>query len=142
MKRPRHKKAQQLPFTVAALRSVERRGLRRHGLRDLYYFLMTIPLSGLLGLLAAAFLVVNFLFAIIYYNIDGLGGIDHAGFGAAFFFSVQTYSTTGYGAVYPVSLAANIVSSLEIMMGVLNTALATGVLFARLSRPQARVMFS
>ena len=63
-------------------------------------------------------------------------------FGTAFFFSVQTLSTTGYGAVYPVSLAANIVSVFEMLMGLMGTALAPAILFARLSRPQARVMFS
>ena len=103
---------------------------------------MTVRLTALLGLLAAAFAVINFVFGVIYYFVGGLGGLHAGGFGAAFFFSVQTLSTTGYGAIFPVSTAADIISSIEIVMGVLSTALATGVLFARLSRPQARVLFS
>jgi inward rectifier potassium channel len=58
------------------------------------------------------------------------------------FFSVQTLSTTGYGVLYPKSRAANIIASIEIMAGLLGTALATGILFARLSRPRAHVLFS
>ena len=142
MKRSRPGRPKPLPLSAAALRSIERRGIARHGLRDLYHTLMTVRVSVLLALLAGSFIVINIVFAGIYFVIGGLGGIGHGGFGDAFFFSVQTLSTTGYGAVYPVSRAANIVSSFEILMGLLGTALATGVLFARLSRPQARVRFS
>jgi inward rectifier potassium channel len=131
-----------LPLSAAALRSIERRGVARHGLRDLFYVLMTIRLSMLVALLAGSFVFVNLIFAGIYCLTGGLGGLRHGLFGTAFFFSVQTLSTTGYGAVFPVSVAANIVSATEMLVGVMGTALATGVLFARLSRPQARVMFS
>jgi len=131
-----------LPLSAEAVRAAERRGLRRHGLRDLYFFLMTVRLAALLALLAGSFLVVNLAFAAVYFCIGGLGGLNHGSFGTAFFFSAQTLSTTGYGAVYPVSLAANLVSAVEMLVGLLGTALATGVLFARLSRPQARVRFS
>jgi inward rectifier potassium channel len=131
-----------LPLSAAALRAIERRGIAHYGLRDLFYVLMTIRLPVLLALLAGSFLVTNLVFAGIYCWIGGLGGIRHGTFGTAFFFSVQTLSTTGYGAVYPVSVAANIVSALEMLTGLMGTALATGILFARFSRPQARVMFS
>jgi inward rectifier potassium channel len=144
VRRPRRarQRPRPLPLSAASLRAIERRGIARHGLRDLFYMLMTIRLSVLLALLAGSFLVVNVIFAGIYCVIGGLGGLRHGLFGTAFFFSVQTLSTTGYGAVFPVSVAANIVSVAEMLMGLMGTALATGVLFARLSRPQARVLFS
>ena len=104
--------------------------------------MMTIRLSVLLALLAGAFLITNLIYAGIYCWVGGLGGLRHGMFGTAFFFSVQTLSTTGYGAVYPVSVAANIVSVFEMLTGLMGTALSTGILFARFSRPQARVMFS
>ena len=119
-----------LPLSAAALRSIERRGVARHGLRDLFYVLMTIRLSMLVALLAGSFVFVNLIFAGIYCLTGGLGGLRHGLFGTAFFFSVQTLSTTGYGAVFPVSVAANIVSATEMLVGVMGTALATGVLFA------------
>ena len=103
---------------------------------------MTVRLSGLLAWLAAAFLVTNVIFATIYMITGGLGGAGARGFAGAFFFSVQTLSTTGYGATYPVSSLANLVSVAEILLGLLGTALATGVLFARISRPRPRVLFS
>lgn len=96
-----------------------------------------------MAMLAASVVMINLGFGLIYWLIGGLGGAAATGgFGNAVFFSVQSFSTTGYGAVYPQSLGANIVASVEIITGLLMTALATGLLFARISRPQARVLFS
>lgn len=130
------------PFSAQALRAVERRGLSRRDWRDLYYALMTMPVSALLGLLAGIFALANLAFAVLYFETGGIAGARPGDFGDDVFFSVQTLSTTGYGAFYPKSLAANIIASFEILGGLLGTALATGMLFARLSRPQARVLFS
>jgi inward rectifier potassium channel len=124
------------------LRAIERRGLRRRGLGDLYHTLMTIDLTSLLAALAGTFLVINIFFAAVYFGVGGLAGVRAGTFFGAFFFSVQTLSTTGYGAIYPVTLTANFLAVAEMLLGLLSTALATGVLFARLSRPRARVMFS
>jgi len=139
--KPRRRTARPAPLSAEAVRAVERRGLRRHGLRDLYYDLMTMPLAGLLATLLGYFLTLNIIFALIYWRIGGLGG-GNGSFAQDFFYSVQTLSTTGYGVVYPQSGAANVVTSAEIMLGQLNVALSTGVLFARLSRPRPRVLFS
>lgn len=130
------------PFSAAALELIERRSIFRNGLRDFYFSLMKIPLPALLAFLATAFLAANLVFAGIYCLTGGLEGVGHPGFARALFFSIHTISTTGYGSVYPVSTAANIVGSVEIFFGMLGNALTTGVLFARLSRPRARVMFS
>ena len=142
MIRPRKSAKPGLTLSAAALRGIERRGIARYGLRDLYHAMMTVPLSALLAWLAGAFVLVNVVFAGIYFAIGGLAGSRAGQFAGAFFFSAQTLSTTGYGAIYPISLAANVVSNVEILVGLLGTALATGMLFARLSRPQARVLFS
>jgi inward rectifier potassium channel len=131
-----------LPLTASALRNIERRGISRRGVQDLYYNLMTMPLFGLLGVLAGYFLASVLLFAMLLCVTGGLGGATHGSFGDAFFFSVQTLSTTGYGTIYPVSLTANLIASAGMIMGQLNTAIAMGVLFARLSRPRPRVLFS
>ena len=130
------------PFSAEALRRIERRGLARGGLRDFYYAFMTLPVPALLGLFTATFTLVNLIFATLYFTTGGVAGIRPGNFGDDVFFSVQTISTTGYGAFYPKSLAANIIASFEILAGLLGTALATGMLFASLSRPRAHVLFS
>jgi inward rectifier potassium channel len=140
--RKRRRSARPAPFSADALRSIERRGLARGGLRDLYYVFMTLPVSALLGIFIAAFAIINMVFALVYLAAGGIAGARPGDFGDDVFFSVQTLSTTGYGTLYPRSLAANIVASFEIMTGLLGTALATGMLFARLSRPQAHILFS
>lgn len=131
-----------LPLSAAALRNIERRGVSRRGLQDIYYNLMTMPLPGLLAGLAGYFIANVTFFAVVLHFTGGLAGRTNGSFGDAFFFAVQTLSTTGYGTIYPVSLTANIIASAGMLVGQLNTALATGVLFARLSRPHPRVLFS
>lgn len=130
------------PFSAEALRRIERRGFARPGWRDLFHIFMTMRLSALLGVLAGTLIVINLGFGLIYWLIGGLARARHSGFGDDVFFSIQTFSTTGYGAIYPKSLAANIVASIEILSGVLASALATGLLLARITRPQGRILFS
>jgi inward rectifier potassium channel len=60
----------------------------------------------------------------------------------AFFFSVQTMATIGYGAMYPQTDYANLLVSIEALVGLLGVAMATGLTLARFSRPSARVLFS
>ena len=59
-----------------------------------------------------------------------------------FFFSSHTLSTVGYGSISPKSTAANVVATFEALAGVLGFAVATGLLFGRVSRPSARIGFS
>ena len=118
-------------------------GLPRDGWRDIYHILLTLPTLAFLGVMAAAFLAVNGVFALLY-MIDE-GGITNArpgNFQDAFFFSVQTLGTLGYGVMSPKSLTANLIATLETFVGLFNLAIATGLLFARISRPTARIMFS
>jgi inward rectifier potassium channel len=87
-------------------------------------------------------LVLNAAFAGLYVLVGGIEGGEPGSFADAFFFSVQTMSTVGYGQMHPVSRAANIVASVEAMLGMSGFALAAAVLFARVSRPTAHVLFS
>jgi inward rectifier potassium channel len=102
-----------------------------------------MPLGGFAALLAGAFLAVNALFALTYLACGN--GIDNArpgSFTDAFFFSVQTMATIGYGKLVPHGLAANSLVALEAALGLFGVALAAALLFARLTRPTAGVMFS
>ncbi|HUZ64542.1 MAG TPA: ion channel [Acetobacteraceae bacterium] len=130
-------------FSPAGLRAIERRGFRGAGWRDAYHLMMTMPLSGLLALLGGIYLASNLIFALVY--LAAGNGIAHARPGSladAFFFSVQTMATIGYGEMYPRTLAVNWIVTAEAVYGLLTTALSTGIVLNRLSRPSARVMFS
>src|ERR1700744_5204387 len=110
---------------------------------DFYHGILTTSWPGFVAQLAALFLVVNLAFAVLY--VIDRGGIANARPGSyadAFFFSVQTLGTLGYGQMAPHSLYANLLVTAESFTGILIIALFTGIIFARFSRPSARVLFS
>jgi inward rectifier potassium channel len=127
--------------------NVARRG-RRVVSHDSYHSLLSLNWQKFLLLLVFTYVVINTTFAILYVACgDGaLSGISQEGFlkhfSDAFFFSVQTFSTIGYGKITPESIPANLLVTIEALTGLLSVALATGLIFARFSRPTARVLFS
>lgn len=120
-----------------------RLGLTPTPLSDLHYQLMRGSWWLLMGALAVLYLAVNAIFAMLY-AIDPLGfsGVDSLAFRDAFSFSVQTFATIGYGSIAPKSVYANALVTIEALMGLMFTAIATGLVFAKFSRPRARVLFS
>jgi inward rectifier potassium channel len=118
-------------------------GLPRDGWRDAYHRLLTLPTPIFLAALAMAFLIVNAVFGGLYMlDPKGIANARPGHFWDYFFFSVQTLGTLGYGVMSPASLYANILVATEVFLGLLNLGVATGLLFARISRPTARIMFS
>jgi inward rectifier potassium channel len=122
---------------------VERLGATGKYFGDLYHFLLVASWSRLLALLAVLYVGSNCLFAIAYLLAgDSIqGGRPHS-FADAFFFSVQTMATIGYGNLLPRTLWANALVTFESLVGLLGLALLTGLIFAKFSRPTARVLFS
>ncbi len=122
-------------------------GVRRAGLRvpwwsDLYHRALTLPWWQFLGLGCAIYLGVNLIFALLYLGQPGaISGARPRSFLDAFFFSVQTIATIGYGQMSPATVYANVLVTIETMAGLVFLALSTGVVFARISRPTARVVF-
>ena len=128
--------------------NVTRTGLRFSSSINLYHSLLMMPWWRFLVILSASYLVINGVFATIYLlcgpkalNGPGSGALD-SDFLRAFFFSVQTFATIGYGQIGPVGLAANLIVTFESFAGLLALALATGMIFARFSRPTAKILFS
>ncbi len=113
-----------------------------------YHALITMRWTRFYAVLFSTYLVFNLLFAGAYYlcgpdALQGGTGLTEGGrYLDDFFFSVQTSSTIGYGRISPFGLSANILVSLEAMMGLLGFSLATSLFFARFSRPEARIIFS
>jgi inward rectifier potassium channel len=110
---------------------------------DAYHSMLTLRWWVFLLLFACVYLAGNVVFALLYLAQSGSILNAHPGSLAdAFFFSVQTMATIGYGAMSPATTYANSVMTAETVFGVTLLALGTGLLFARISRPTARVLFS
>jgi len=128
--------------------NVERRGLAFWKSFSPYHFMLTIPWWLFFGITAGGYLSANAVFGLAYLVCGpGALGSETAGmkehtFLRAFFFSVQTLSTIGYGQVVPIGVPANAIVTLEALCGLIGFAIVTGLLFARFSRPTAKMLFS
>lgn len=128
--------------------NVRREGLPFWQSLSLYHYLLTISWPRFLALVAAAFVATNALFAAVYVacGAHALTAFENDPvpfrFLKAFFFSVHTLATIGYGSIAPANVAANVVVSVEAFVGLLAFALVAGIVFARFSRPVAQLVFS
>ena len=113
-----------------------------------YHVLLTLSWRRFFVVVVSGYVLTNVFFALAYLACGpgAIGGqapqMFGGTFGRAFFFSVETIGTIGYGNVYPVGVAPNIIIAIESVTGVLMLALVTGLLFARFSRPTAAIVFS
>lgn len=111
--------------------------------QDLYHFVLTRAWWQFFGLCGVLFLVANLAFALLYWLVPGsIANAPHGDFGDAFFFSVESMATIGYGSMGPGNLYAHVVVTLEAFVGIVVTALVTGLTFAKFSVPRANVLFT
>ena len=123
--------------------NVERHGAQRALFNDAYHALLALKWRSFFLWLTAIYLLINLVFASLYwFGGDCLQGAEAGSLSDAFFFSVQTLSTIGYGALSPKTFYADCVAATEAFVGMLVTAMSTGLLFAKFSRPTARVQFT
>ena len=117
-------------------------------LRDLFQHLLSASWTKLLSLVLISYVFINAVFASIYYtDVSNLGGVLlnnsfvekwlHC-----FYFSCQTFTTVGYGAMAPNSHFLSLVSAFEALLGYVSFALIAGLLYGRFSRPRPRIKFS
>lgn len=124
-------------------RDVVTHGLKRSAMANAYHALLTLSWPAFFGMTAALFLIFDALFAGLYMLGDApIANQYPAGFWGAFFFSVETLATVGYGDMHPVTLYGHILATIEIFVGMISIALVTGIVFARFSRPRAMIMFA
>ena len=111
--------------------------------RDSYHFILTLTWPRFASLVLAVYVLINIVFASLYL----LGGrciaeLPPGSFYEAFFFSVETLATVGYGHMYPDTFYGHFVTTAEIVVGMFGMAAITGLIFVRFSRPTARLLFS
>jgi inward rectifier potassium channel len=113
-----------------------------------FHYLLRLNSLKFLALIFLFFVLVNLFFALLYLwiGVDHLGGLDATSalekFGEAYFFSAQTFTTVGYGRINPTGFAASALASFEALVGLLSFAIATGLFYARFSKPKAFIKFS
>jgi inward rectifier potassium channel len=117
-------------------------GAARMPLRDFYHALLQFSWPMTMAFIALGYGTVNLLFALAYYATGGIQGSRPGSLADAFYFSVETMGTIGYGSMYPATDAANVMMVIQSTVSLVLTALATGLVFAKFSRPTARVLFS
>lgn len=118
-------------------------GLSRRRFNDLYHYWMTVTWLRLFASLAGLFIAFNLIFALVYHlSADSIANLNPPGYWGDFFFSAETLATVGYGDMHPQSVYGHVTAAVEIFVGIMSLALITGVMFARFSRPRARILFA
>ena len=115
-----------------------KKGVSRYDLRDPYHMAMTLRWPEFFLALFLVDLSINLVFATLYWLVPDCIANSGSSFAQDFFFSIETLATVGYGVMAPASTYGHIVSSLEILCGMSFTALVTGVMFVRFSKPRAK----
>jgi inward rectifier potassium channel len=114
----------------------------------LYHWLLTISWPRFLAFIAGSYIAINALFAFAFLACGPDALQSPAGYFAgqpfyrAFFFSVDTFATIGYGNIVPVGRVPNALVTIEALLNIMGVALATGVIFSRFSRPSSRIIYS
>ncbi len=108
---------------------------------DIYHWILTLSWAAFVGWVSVAYLATNALFGFAFWLARG-SVANASSFADCFFFSVQTFATIGYGVMAPQTFWGNALVTVEALVGILASASITGVTFARLARPTAKVLFS
>jgi inward rectifier potassium channel len=114
----------------------------RRDWHDGYHWVLSLTWPQFALFLVLSYITVNLVFATLYCIGDGIADLTPGSFPQAFFFSVETLATVGYGHNYPATVYGHVVVTIEIFLGMIWLAVITGLIFVRFSRPTARILFS
>jgi inward rectifier potassium channel len=128
------------PYSRQGVKAI---GVERAFSKDIYHFVLGRSWPQFFLLVAVVFVLTNMLFAWLFLAEPGaIANVRPGSFEDAFYFSVQTLATIGYGGMYPASRYGHLIVAVEAIVGILMVALITGITFTRFARPTARVLFS
>jgi inward rectifier potassium channel len=128
--------------SVSDSTTVLKMGTSRYDIRDPYHLAVALRWPGFIALFMAGFLAINLIFAALYLIQPGAVAHANGSIEDAFFFSVETLATVGYGVMAPGTLYGHIVASVETIVGLGFTAVTTGLIFVRFSRPRPNLVFA
>src|SRR3982075_2760660 len=124
-------------------REIIAEGLRLNFWADISHRCMTASWPAFIGGAALIFIAFNAVFAVFYWigdqpisNVPGRAYIDYL------YFSIETLSTAGYGDMHPQTHYGHFIATVELFTGIFSMSLMTGLIFARFSRPNARLLFA
>ena len=118
-------------------------GVARFDIHDPYHFAVTISWPVFIAIALTSLFVVNIVFAVLYaWKPGAVQNLPPGDLARAFFFSLETLATVGYGEMAPDSLYGHFVAGVEIVLGMASTAIFTGLLFVRFSKPQSKILFA
>jgi inward rectifier potassium channel len=113
------------------------------GWRDNYHWVLSLSWPRFALFLVSSYVLINLLFGALYFaRPNCIADLEPGSFPYAFFFSVETLATVGYGHNYPATLYGHIIVTIEIFLGMIWIAVITGLIFVRFARPTARIVFS
>lgn len=131
------------PIPAARISGLSKMGASRFDLRDPYHLAVSLSWPAFVVTLLGGWLAINLLFALLYVLSPGdVANARPGSFSDALFFSIETLATVGYGVMAPATTYGHIVSAMEIVSGTAFTAIVTGLLFVRFSRPKAKIVFA
>ena len=121
----------------------KKKGVSRFDVRDPYHLAVALTWPQFLATLLAIYVLVNVVFAALFWLIPGsVVNAQPHNFEDAFFFSIETLATVGYGEMFPGTLYGRVIAATEIVCGLGFTAIVTGLTFVRFSRPRAKLIFA
>jgi inward rectifier potassium channel len=118
-------------------------GAKRFDWSDPYHFALTISWPVFFADLVVAYLVIASVFAVVYFlNPGAIANVHPGSWPDALFFSFETMAGAGYGEMYPLTLPGRLVAAAEIITGMAFTAIMTGLVFVRFSKPRPKILFA